>query len=128
VKAITEDGTVYDLVVSGGSITLPAGATTTELEVGLHFTSTLQTLRPELATNIGTAQARLKHWNHVTVRVFCTHGALLLNGFPMDYPETITPTGLTPYTGDMAPTDPEGGGPEGALRVNPRAPKPQRGR
>src|SRR4030095_13466052 len=28
VKAITEDGTVYDLVVSGGSITLPAGATT----------------------------------------------------------------------------------------------------
>jgi hypothetical protein len=103
VKAITADGTVYDLIVAGGQVSLPGGVTTTEIEVGLHFTATIQTLRPELSTAVGTAQGRKKHWNHVTVRVACTHGTLTLNGEPIEYPEEVAATvgPATPYTGDM---------------------------
>jgi hypothetical protein len=103
VKVIAADGTVYDLVVVGGQVSLPTGVTTTAVEIGLHYTATIQTLRPELATGAGTAQGRKKHWNHVTVRVACTHGVITLNGEPIEYPEEVAsligPT--TPYTGDM---------------------------
>lgn len=124
VKAITLDGTVYDLVVVGGAITLPNAATTTELEVGLHFTSTLQTLRPELTTAIGTAQARIKHWNHVTLRVACTWGVLTLNGEPVEYPETITVGPTAPFTGDMHRKFNLGWDREGQLTVQTTEPKP----
>ena len=103
---------------------LPGGATTTELEAGLHFTSTLQTLRPELATAVGTAQARQKHWNHVTLRVLCTEGVLLLQGEPVDYPEGVTVGPLTPYTGDMARKFNLGWDREGQLTVQTTEPKP----
>lgn len=126
VKAIDQDGTVYDLIVANGSVTLPGGATATELEVGLHFTATMQTLRPELATPAGTAQGRKKHWNHVTVRVACTHGTLTLNGEPIEYPEefarTVNPTNL--YTGDMFRKFNLGWDREGQLtiqRIEPKA-------
>ena len=124
VKVITADGTVYDLIVSEGAITLPDSATTTELEAGLHFTSTLQTLRPELATQIGTAQARPKHWNHVTLRVACTHGVILLNGEPVEYPEGITVTPDLAYTGDMHRKFNLGWDREGQLTVQTTEPKP----
>lgn len=126
VKAISAGDTVYDLVVAGGSITLPDSATATELEVGLHFASTLQTLRPELATNIGTAQARPKHWNHVSLRVVCTHGTVLLNGEPVQYPEEVAATvaSLTPYTGDMLRKMNLGWDREGQLTIQTTEPKP----
>lgn len=119
VKAITADGTVYDLVVSAGQITLPNSATTTALEAGLHFTSTLVTLRPELPTSIGTAQARIKHWNHVTVRVYCTSGELTLNGEVLEYP-----TGASdPYTGDLRRIMRLGWDREGQLTLQTLEPK-----
>lgn len=124
VKAITEDGRVYDLVVTGGSITLPDGATATELEVGLHFTSSLQTLRPELATPIGTAQGRTKHWNHVTLRVACTHGVLTLNGEPVEYPEGVTVGPAALFTGDMHRKFNLGWDREGQLLIQTTEPKP----
>ena len=123
VKAITDDGIVYDLLVAGGSIVLPNGDTTTALEAGLHFTSTLRTLRPELSTAIGTAQARTKHWNHVTLRVACTHGVLLLNDEPAEYPEGTTVTNLLPYTGDMARKMNLGWDREGQITVQTTEPK-----
>lgn len=124
VKAIDQDGVVYDLVVNAGMVTLPAPALATELEVGFHFTSTLQTLRPELSTAAGTVQMRRKHWNNVTVRVLCTHGTVLLNGYPMDYPEGITATPIEPYTGDMAKMTHEGWDREGQLTIQTTEPKP----
>ena len=124
VKAIDDNGTVYDLIVSSGMVTLPNGAQATELEVGYHFTSTLQTLRPELSTAAGTVQMRRKHWSNVTVRVLCTHGTVLLNGQPMDYPEGITATPLEPYTGDMAKMTHEGWDREAQLTLQTTEPKP----
>ncbi len=123
VKAIDQDGVVYDLVVVGGSISLPVPAQATELEVGLHYVSTLKTLRPELQTPAGTLQARRKKWDHVTLRVYCTRGSLLLNEeVAVEYPET---TDLTEtFTGDMQRMQPFGWDREGQLTVQTTEPKP----
>lgn len=123
VKAVTADGTVYDLVVAGDSITLPDGVTTTELEVGLHYTSTLTTLRPELQGPAGTAQGRRKHWNQVIARVYCTRGPLLLNGVTMiEYPEGWDVD--LDYTGDLSPMVNFGWNREGQLTIQTTEPKP----
>jgi hypothetical protein len=124
VKVITDTGTVYDLLVAGGEVTLPNGVTTTSAEAGLYYQSTIQTLRPELAT--GIAQARKKHWNHVTLRVACTHGLLTLNGEPVEYPvEVAGVVGVgNPYTGDMARKMNLGWGREGQHIVQRTEPKP----
>lgn len=123
VKAIDQAGTVYDLVVVGGSITLPGVAQATTLEVGLHYASTLKTLRPELQTPAGTLQARRKHWATVTPRVYCTRGRLLLNeSLALEYPEG---TDLTQsYTGDMARLPNFGWDREGQLTIQTTEPKP----
>lgn len=122
IKAIASDGTVYDLVVSGGSITLPGGASTTALEAGIHFISTVQTLRPELPTPAGSAQARIKHWNHVTARVYCTKGVLTLDGETMEYP-LGTDLNAT-YTGDLLRKMNLGWNREGQLVIRTTEPKP----
>jgi hypothetical protein len=131
VKAITGDGTVYDLLVAGGSVSLPGGATATELEIGLHFTSTLQTLRPELQGPQGTAQARRKHWAHVTPRVYCTVGRLIIHTESaltpqepriLEYPEGSDPT--VPYTGDLARHVNFGWNREGQITIQTTEPKP----
>lgn len=123
VKAVDQDGTVYDLVVVGGSISLPDFAQATELEVGLHYTSTLRTLRPEIVSNAGTLQARRKHWDHVTARVYCTRGRLLLNEeVAVEYPETTDEA--APYTGDMQRMQPSGWDREGQLTIQTTEPKP----
>lgn len=122
VKAIDQAGTVYDLVVTGGAISLPNFAQATELEVGLHYVSTLKTLRPELQGPAGTAQARRKHWAHVTARVYCTEGRLLLNeAIAVEYPEG-TPAGS--YTGDMLRMTNFGWDREGQLTIQTTEPKP----
>lgn len=123
VKAIDQDGTVYDLVVNGGGISLPAPTQATSLEVGLHFTSTLKTLRPELAGPAGTAQARRKRWATVTPRVYCTRGRLLLNGeLSLEYPEGTDTT--QSYTGDLARLPNFGWDREGQLTIQTLDPKP----
>lgn len=101
VKAIDQDGTVYDLIVTGDMITLPDGAAATRLEVGLHYTSTLETLRPEMAGPQGTIQARRKHWSWLVARLYCTKSRLLWNGeFLLELPEGTTAG--ADYTGDSA--------------------------
>lgn len=123
VKAIDQDGTVYDLVVVGDTISLPNLAQATELEVGLHYTSTLKTLRPELQGPAGTAQGRRKRWQTVTPRVYCTRGTLLLNEtLALEYPEG---TDLAQaYTGDMARLPNFGWDREGQLTIQTTEPKP----
>lgn len=123
VKAVDQDGTVYDLVVVGGSIALPDLAQATELEVGLHYTSTLKTVRPELQTQAGTAQARKKHWAFVTPRVYCTRGRLLLNeAVALEYPEGTDLAAA--FTGDLAKITNFGWDREGQLTVQTTEPKP----
>jgi hypothetical protein len=120
---VDQDGTVHDLVVVGGAISLPVPAQATELEVGLHYVSTLRTLRPEILTQSGTLQARRKKWDHVTARLFCTRGRLLLNEEHLiEYPETTDET--APYTGDTQRMQPSGWDREGQLTVQTTEPKP----
>lgn len=123
VLAITADGTVHALIVNEGAITLPDGATTTELEAGLEYTSTLQTLRPELQGREGTAQARRKRWQTVTPRVYCTRGRLLLNGVAiLEYPEGWDTD--QDYTGDLARMPNFAWDREGQLTIQTTEPKP----
>jgi hypothetical protein len=122
VKAIDQDGVVYDLVVTGGTITLPGGAGATRLEVGLHYTSTLETLRPELAGPQGTIQARRKHWSYLIARLYCTKSRLLWNGeFLLELPEG-TPPG--DYTGDSARVTQFGWNREGKITLQTLDPLP----
>ena len=104
VRVVIDDGTEYNLTVVGGVITLPGGVTTTSIEIGLPWVMTLVTVRPDLQIPNGTIQGRRKRWNEVTVRVYCTRGAILLNGEAMDYPgeeENGPETALDPFSGDM---------------------------
>jgi hypothetical protein len=123
VKAIDQEDTVYDLVVDGsGEVTLPGGASATRLEVGLHYTSTLETLRPELAGPQGTIQARRKHWSYTIARLYCTKSRLLWNGeFLLELPEG-TPAG--DYTGDSARVTNLGWSREGILTLQTLDPLP----
>lgn len=99
VKAILGDGTVYDIVVDAtGVVTLPTGVSTTSIEVGLGYTTTVQTVRPELSTRAGTVQGRLKHWNWAVLRLFCTEGTPLFMGEEIEYPDDHDED--EPFTGD----------------------------
>jgi hypothetical protein len=122
VFVVTDDGTVYEATVSGGSIDLTEGGTTTAAEVGLNYTSTLLTVRPEVASQAGTGQGRRKHWDHATVRVFCTESQLLFNAETiLERPEGVAPTGE--YTGDLARQTNFGWDREGQLIVQTLEPK-----
>lgn len=122
VKAIAADGTVSSLVVSNGQITLPGGASTTALEVGLDYTSTVETLRPELVSPTGTAQGRPKKWNYAIVRVANTKGTITLNGETLKYPEGTDETAA--FKGDMQRKANMGWDREGRLTIQTTQPKP----
>lgn len=71
---IVADGSVMpQRIVSSGQVTLPRKAY--NVEFGLHFTSTIQTLTPEVATSEGTTQNAKKRTSEVTMRFLETTGA-----------------------------------------------------
>lgn len=73
VSVVTAEQSAYTLTVAtGGTITLPDSATSTRLEVGLRYGSTLRTLRPELPTQEGTSQTRIQRVDKIAVRFACT--------------------------------------------------------
>lgn len=80
-------GAVYPpAVVSGGAIS-GLNPPVTQAEVGLHFDSTLLTMRPEVATNQGTAQASHQRWNTLVVRVYNSIG-VTINGDRIEFRST----------------------------------------
>ncbi len=83
---IVGDGAVYpEQRVSGGQVTIDPPAS--RVEVGLGFTSTVQTMRPEIPIN-GSSQPIPKHWSQVTVRLLDTLG-LAIQGDGASQPERI---------------------------------------
>lgn len=67
------DGAVYPTAtVSSGSVTVDISAL--KMEIGLKYTSTLETLRAEVQQQGGTAQGLLKRWIQVIVRVLESMG------------------------------------------------------
>lgn len=104
VKAIGDDGTVYDLTVTGGTVTLPDATVSTTLEVGLDYPTRLVTLRPDSPSQTGTIQTRLSALTKIGLRLYCTSGRPLLDGEPIVFePEVRHPvTGeVTDFTGDV---------------------------
>lgn len=96
----TANGNVYNITVADGTVTLPDSETTTLVEIGLPYVSTIQPLRPELALATGTLQARRQRVNQVAIRWHCLEGTPYVNGEPVTFP-----TGATfPYTGDTITT------------------------
>lgn len=67
--AVLADGAVRDnATVSSGSITLSRSASV--VHVGLAYTGTLQTMRPEIGLRDGTFQGEIKRIDDATIRVY----------------------------------------------------------
>jgi hypothetical protein len=84
VQVVIDGEIAYDMVVHGQQITLPPGITSNRIEVGLHYRSTLRTMRPETSASRtyigGTAQSRLQRVNRVAVRFYCTGPGCTVGG------------------------------------------------
>jgi hypothetical protein len=94
--AVLGDGIVLDdeLVVAG-NITLSSASKT--VHVGLPYNSTLQTMRLESDTGLGTAQGKIKRINKVQVRLYESYGGKLGHSEQLD---NITYDNTTFFTGD----------------------------
>lgn len=68
------DGVAAQYTVADGEITLDSPAS--EVEVGLHYTSRLRTLRIEVPSQQGTTQGRRKRLVEIGVRVACCNGPI----------------------------------------------------
>jgi len=83
---VVADGAAHpNKTVSSGSITLERSST--EAEVGLAYTSTLKTVKPEAALSTGSSQGRFKGWSEIVVRLLNTLGGTIND----DVIETRTP-------------------------------------
>ena len=97
---IVGNGAVYPrATVTSGQVTL-AGAATTPIEVGLPYTSTLQTMRPEIQT-LGSSQGIPKAWARIVARLDKTLG-LKINGQTIPFRSAGDPMDQSPplFTGD----------------------------
>jgi len=84
--AVIANGAVHpNKTVSSGSITLERAAT--EVEVGLAYTTDVDTVRPDIQTEQGTIQGVVKGWSSINARFYKTIGGTI-NG---DQVETRTP-------------------------------------
>jgi hypothetical protein len=102
---ILGDGRVYPTqTVTGGAIT-GLSPVVTRAEVGLHFDSTLVTMRAEVPIRGGTAQGSRKRINEVTARLVDSLGANV-NGDQMRYPKNTDAIGaFVPETQDFRKTN-----------------------
>jgi len=115
---IVGDGAVQPtVVVSGGQVTLQSPAAM--VEIGLHYDSEMDTLRPEIKTQKGTSQGLKKKWAVVVVRLLntlgVTIGMLRDPNDPIQFLDTIpfrsmsltaSPTNAPPplFSGDIVKT------------------------
>jgi hypothetical protein len=83
----------FDVTVNAsGVVELDDAAS--DVEIGLPFDFKIVSLRPEIGTPAGTAQARRKRWNEIFVRLHCSSGALRINSEDVPMPEIG-------YSGDL---------------------------
>lgn len=103
--AVVADGAVHpNRTVSSGSITLERSAT--EVEVGLAYTTDVDTVRPELQTDQGTIQGVIKGWASINARFLNTiggtiNGELVETRLPPDLMDNEPPV----YTDDFEVTN-----------------------
>ncbi len=99
---IVGDGAVYpEQVVDGfGEVALVDGPAASEIEVGLHYDSEIEILRPEIPVN-GTSQGIPKSWIEVWVRLYESIGVNIA-GEQLSFrtSDDLTGEGLGTFTGD----------------------------
>lgn len=98
-------GAVYpNKVVSGGAVTI-AGSAVTRAEIGLPFTSWVETMRPEVPLQ-GTSQGRTKRWSEINVRLDRSLGCHI-NNQEIPFRSSTAPMDAPPplFTGDKRITN-----------------------
>lgn len=104
VQILVDGSTHADRVVTGGQITLDRAGST--VQVGLGFTSILQTMRPDMGANNGTGQTRRRSVAQCVFRVLNTIGGKFgptvdnLNPIPTLRPRNTLGTPMPLFTGD----------------------------
>ena len=108
VKILIGDAVYPSQTVTNGNITVktPSSSGYKKIEIGLGYTSKLKTMRIEAGAQAGTAQARKKRYNEVTVRLYETVG-VTINGDQAPFRTSSTPMGqnIQPFTGDKRVTN-----------------------
>lgn len=98
---VVADGVVMpQQVVASGQVTLPRNAKT--VEIGLPYTTTIETLRPEVGSPSGVSQGNSMAIREVTLRFLNTIGCHL-NGDVIAFRKfgaDVLDTSLQPFTGD----------------------------
>jgi len=98
--AVIADGAVHaSKTVSSGSITLDRSST--EVEVGLAYTTEVDTVRPEIQTQSGSIQGVIKGWANINVRLYKSLGGTI-NGDAVETRRAVDPMDSEPplYTDD----------------------------
>ena len=108
VQIVIGDAVYPPQTVTNGAITvdIPTELSTKTIDVGLGFTSTLKTLKPEFGGQAGTSQGRKKRYNEVMVRFLNTVGATI-NDDQLPFRSSATPMGqnIPEFTGDKRVTN-----------------------
>jgi hypothetical protein len=104
VSILANGATHPDKTVSSGSITLDRSST--NVKVGLAYTSLLQTMRLNAGSQNGTSQGKTKRIYDITVRMFETIGVEVgpdldnLERIPFRSSADLMDEGIPPFTGD----------------------------
>jgi len=117
VDVVANGGFIGTKVVSGGAITLAEEAT--EVEVGLHYNSTLRTMRPAIDGTIIEGVPR--SWDKLWLRLYKSVGGYVNNEL-VQYPTSPLGT-LVLYTGDLE-VQSTGWDTDGRITVEQRLPYP----
>jgi hypothetical protein len=103
--SILADGATHpDKTVSSGSITLDRSST--NVKIGLAYTSLLQTMRLNAGSQNGTSQGKTKRIYDITVRMFETIGVEVgpdlsnMERIPFRSSADLMDEGIPPFTGD----------------------------
>lgn len=75
VDIVADGAPMQPLVVSGGQVTIPRDAH--EVQIGLHFKTTIKTLTPEVQGNTGSMQGNSMRIGEITLRFHKTIGCKL---------------------------------------------------
>ena len=103
--SILADGATHpDKTVSSGSVTLDRSST--NVKIGLAYTSLLQTMRLNAGSQNGTSQGKTKRIYDITVRMFETIGVEVgpdlsnMERIPFRSSADLMDEGIPPFTGD----------------------------
>jgi hypothetical protein len=102
--SVVGDGAAYpDAVIDGSfTYTFPPGVNVSKADVGLNFTSTLLTMRPDLQQPTQTIQGLKKRFTKIYARLLSTVG-LIINGqrIPFREPQMLMDEGVPAQTIDV---------------------------